>query len=267
MDFQRERNVQRMIDILLKEMPQFRSYAAKVPQGYVYQRNLLRGLMNLRNPRPLNPEFLALQDELLQEELVEKGIIDVLSLPGTDYPKVAHYHGDITRLKAGAIVNAANSELLGCFVPGHNCIDNCIHSAAGLQLREECYEIMKKQGHEEKSGLAKITKAYNLPCSYVIHTVGPIVENRPTIQNQNDLVSCYISCLTLAESHNLKSIVFPCISTGVFGYPKKEAAQIAVQSVDEYMVDHPECPVVVFNTFIDEDKAIYEKLLGEDSAS
>src|SRR5574344_822761 len=254
--------VKQMIGILLKEMPEFRAYANQVAPEYPYQRMLLRGLMNLRPAKPLNPEFLALQNRLLQEELVDKGVIDVFTLPGTSYPKIALFQGDITRLKCDAIVNAANSQMLGCFVPGHNCIDNCIHSAAGLQLRDECNALMKKQGHEEETGQAKLTKGYNLPCRFVIHTVGPIVDIRPTLRNQADLAQCYVSCLSLAEKQGLKSLVFPCISTGEFGYPKKEAASIAVKTVDFYMVSHSQAPVVVFDTFKDEDYGIYQDLLG-----
>jgi len=218
--------------------------------------------MNIRPPYPLVPEFIKLQDELLQDEKNQKQIIDVFTLASTSYPKIALYHGDITRLKCDAIVNAANSQMLGCFVPGHNCIDNCIHSAAGLQLRDECNALMKKQGHEEFTGQAKLTKGYNLPCRYVIHTVGPIVDVRPTLKDQADLANCYKSCLSLAEKEKLKSIVFPCISTGEFGYPKKEAASIAVKTVDFYLVDHPQAPVVVFDAFEDVDYGIYQELLG-----
>jgi O-acetyl-ADP-ribose deacetylase (regulator of RNase III) len=258
----RAESVHKMIGILLKEMPEFHSYAAQVSSEYPYQRMLLRGLMNLRPAKPLDPEFITLQDQLLQEELLEKGVIDVLTLPGTSYPKIALYHGDITRLKCDAIVNAANSQMLGCFVPGHKCIDNAIHSAAGLQLRDECAALMRKQGHEEPTGTAKLTKGYNLPCRYVIHTVGPIVEIRPTLKEEEQLASCYRSCLALALSLRLRSLVFPCISTGEFGYPHKEAAKIAVETVDAFMVEHPDAPVVVFDTFKDEDYAIYNELLG-----
>jgi O-acetyl-ADP-ribose deacetylase (regulator of RNase III) len=257
-----EEMVKRMIEILLKEEPEHSFYASNTPKEYKYQRMVLRGLMNLRDPLPLNPEFIALQDQLLQDELQEKGVIDVFSLPGTSYPRIALFQGDITRLKADAIVNAANSQMLGCFVPGHNCIDNCIHSAAGLQLRDECYHLMEAQKHEEKTGSAKITKGYNLPCQYVIHTVGPIVEVRPTLQNEKDLASCYTSCLDLARQYHCRSIVFPCISTGVFGYPQKEAASIAVNTVDFYMVQHADAPVVVFDTFKDSDFQIYQTLLN-----
>jgi hypothetical protein len=198
-----EEMVKMMIAILLSEEPEHSFYATNTPKEYKYQRMVLRGLMNLRDPLPLNPEFIALQDQLLQDELQEKGVIDVFSLPGTSYPRIALFQGDITRLKADAIVNAANSQMLGCFVPGHNCIDNCIHSAAGLQLRDECYHLMQAQKHEEKTGSAKITKGYNLPAKYVIHTVGPIVEVRPTLQNQKDLASCYTSCLDAAMAKRM----------------------------------------------------------------
>jgi O-acetyl-ADP-ribose deacetylase (regulator of RNase III) len=254
--------VKQMIGILLKEMPEFRAYANQVAPEYPYQRMLLRGLMNLRPAKPLNPEFLALQNRLLQEELVDKGVIDVFTLPGTSYPRIALFKGDITRLKCDAIVNAANSQMLGCFVPGHKCIDNAIHSAAGLQLRDECAKLMAKQGHEEPTGTAKITQGYNLPCRYVIHTVGPIIEIRPTCKEEEQLASCYRSCLELASSLKLRSLVFPCISTGEFGYPHKEAAKIAVETVDAYMVEHSDAPVVVFDTFKDEDYLIYNELLG-----
>lgn len=257
-----EGDVRKMIEILLSEDPEHSFYAVNTPKEYKYQRLVLRGLMNLRGPKPLNPEFILLQDRLLQDELLEKGVIDVFTLPGTSYPRIALFQGDITRLKADAIVNAANSQMLGCFVPGHNCIDNCIHSAAGLQLREACAKLMQQQGHEEKTGGAKITLGYNLPCRYVIHTVGPIVEVRPTSQNQKDLASCYTACLDVARSYKLKSIVFPCISTGLFNYPQKEAARMAVDTVDQYMVEHPDSPVVIFDTFKDEDYRYYAQLLG-----
>lgn len=260
-DEERFKSVEAMIQILIKEMPQFRGYAQKASSDYRSQRALLRGLMNLRPPLPLNPDFMRLQDHLLQEEKIEKGIIDVFSLPVTSYAKVALYQGDITRLKADAIVNAANSQLLGCFVPGHNCIDNCIHSAAGLGLRNECYQIMLKQGHEEAPGLAKLTQGYNLPSPYVIHTVGPIVSIRPTNKQAQELASCYESCLILACRHHFRSLVFPCISTGAFAYPRQEAASIALETVLSFLAIHSDAPVVVFDTFLDSDYSIYLKML------
>ena len=237
-------------------------YGSGFANTYSHQRLRLRGLMNLHLPEhELDPQFYELQDRLLQIELMENGYVDVMSFASTSYPKIALYQGDITRLKADAIVNAANSELLGCFVPGHNCVDNCIHSAAGLQLRDECYQLMKKQGHDEEIGTAKITKAYNLPAKYVIHTVGPVVYDRPTTSDQNLLAACYKACLSIAERHGCKSIVFPCISTGVFNYPNRQAAQVAVETVDQYQALHSNAPIVVFNTFKDLDEEIYEELL------
>src|SRR5574344_2343356 len=191
--------VKQMIGILLKEMPEFRAYANQVAPEYPYQRMLLRGLMNLRPAKPLNPEFLALQNRLLQEELVDKGVIDVFTLPGTSYPKIALFKGDITRLKCDAIVNAANSQMLGCFVPCHRCIDNAIHSAAGIELREECNRQMNQRKikygarYEEPTGKAMLTMGYNLPAKYVIHTVGPIVGYQLTDQLRQDLQNCYES--------------------------------------------------------------------------
>lgn len=256
--------VDRLIKLLLEAEPGHSYYGTGKSSFYDKNRSVLRGLMNLHSPDiALSDEFYVLQDELLAYERDEKGIVDVFSFPSTNYPKIAHYHGDITRLNADAIVNAANSELLGCFVPGHHCIDNVIHSAAGLQLRDECYAIMRAQGHDEPVGSAKITQGYNLPCKYVIHTVGPRVDVRPTEKNKKDLESCYVQCLSLAEKNKCRAIVFPCISTGVFRYPHKEAAEIAVNTVDFYQAEHPNAPIVIFNTFDDIDRDIYDELLED----
>jgi O-acetyl-ADP-ribose deacetylase (regulator of RNase III) len=254
--------VEKLIKTLLGEMPQFSDWASRASADYVSQRNLLRGLMNLRNPKTLNPEFIKFQDKLLQEELNEKGVVSVFMLPATSIPKIALWKGDITRLQCDAIANGANSEMLGCFVPGHNCIDNCIHSAAGLQLREECSEIIKKQGHEETPGAVKLTHGYNLPCKYILQTMGPIVNIRPTNQNEKDLESCYLSCLNLATEKHFKSLVFPCISTGAFSFPHQEAARIAVHAVEEYLNENEEAPAVVFDVFLDIDFEIYNRLLN-----
>jgi O-acetyl-ADP-ribose deacetylase (regulator of RNase III) len=254
--------VEKLIKMLLGEMPQFSDWASKASADEVSRRNLLRGLMNLWNSMALNPEFVKLQDKLLQEELSEKGVISVFKLPATSIPKIASWEGDITRLQSDAIVNAANSQMLGCFVPGHNCIDNCIHSAAGLQLREECFEIIKRQGHEEGPGGVKLTHGYNLPCSYVLQTVGPVVNGRPTNQNEKDLASCYLSCLDLATAKHFKSLVFPCISTGSFSFPHLEAAKIAVHTVEEYLNEHKAAPAVIFDVFLDIDFEAYNALLN-----
>ncbi len=262
MNQSRFEKVEKLIQLLLGEMPQFSDWASKAASDYLSQRTLLRGLMNLRASKPLNPEFIKLQDSLLQEELSERGIISIYKLPVTSVPKVALWKGDITRLQCDAIVNAANSQMLGCFVPGHNCIDNCIHSAAGLQLREECAEMIKKQGHEETSGGAKLTHGYNLPSKYVINTVGPIVNVRPTNQNERDLTSCYRSCLNLALTKHFKSLAFPCVSTGAFSFPHQEAAEIAIHAVEEYLNENEEAPVVAFDVFLDVDFEIYNRLLN-----
>ena len=174
------------------------------------------------------------------------------------------WQGDITRLKVDAIVNAANAQLLGCFHPLHKCIDNAIHSAAGVQLREECHQLMQQQGHLEPTGTAKITKAYNLPCKHVIHTVGPIIPNGiPTAFQQEQLASCYRSILQLADEKRLESVAFCCISTGEFRFPNQLAAEIAVKTVSDFFVEHPGSSIkqVVFNVFKDMDKRIYEGIL------
>ena len=172
------------------------------------------------------------------------------------------WKGDITTLKCDGIVNAANSQMLGCFCPNHGCIDNAIHTYAGVQLRLECARIMGAQGREEPAGRAKITQAYNLPCSYVLHTVGPIVYGKLTEQNKTDLANCYRSCLKLAEDCGLRSIAFCCISTGEFCFPNEIAAQIAVGTVDEYKKQSGSKIKVVFNVFKEKDHAIYKRLLG-----
>ncbi len=246
-------------EMLLEEMPQYRREAKNVPQND--QRYFLRCLMNVREPRTLLPRFLEVQDDLLSAEREEKGVVHVAELqPVPSDPRIILWQGDITRLDADAIVNAANSQLLGCFRPGHNCIDNVIHSAAGLQLREECAEIMRRQGHEEATGRAKITGGYNLPAKYVLHTVGPIITERVTEEDSALLASCYRSCLKLAEENSLKSVAFCCISTGVFRFPKEKAARIAVSTVRECLKTST-VEKVVFCVHGDENLRIYQELL------
>ena len=203
--------------MLLTEMPEYQPQAQKFPQDAASQRRLLRSLMNVRPPMPLKREFLAMQDDLLSAERDSKGVVDGTALPAVNsHPRIAVWKGDITRLKVDAIMDADNSALLGCFCPCHGCIDNAIHSAAGLQLRDECSQIMQAQGHPEPNGRAKLTKGYNLPARYVLHTVGPIVQGRVTARDREELASCYRSCLELAAEHGLESIAFCCISTGEF---------------------------------------------------
>lgn len=248
-----------LINYLLNEMPEYRE-SLESCESVSDRKILLRGLMNVRLPKPLDEKFLELQDEYLQSEILAKGIVDVNQIPEIA-PKISLWQGDITRLNADAIVNAANSKLLGCFVPGHNCIDNAIHSAAGLQLRDECNRLMLEQAYPEPVGRAKITKAYNLPSKFVLHTVGPTVRGNLTRKNCDDLESCYESCLELAEKNNLHSIAFCCISTGVFGFPNREAAEIAVKTVRNFLYNSVNINRVIFNVFKDFDREIYENIL------
>lgn len=247
--------------ILLREMPQYKNQAWQFPPDAPSQRRLLRSLMNVRPPMPLDADFLRVQDKLLSAECEEKGVIAVDTLPTTDHPCIYLWQGDITRLAADAIVDADNSALLGCFYPCHGCIDNAIHSAAGLQLRDECNRIMQEQGREEPTGQAKITGAYNLPCKYVLHTVGPIVQGAVTQKHRAELQSCYQSCLELAAEKQLNSVAFCCISTGEFHFPNREAAQIAVATVKEFLGRNGSGMKVIFNVFKDTDYQIYQDLL------
>ena len=246
-----------LINYLLSE----RNESAELPKDEYSQKRLLRSLFNIRMPKEISEDFLRVQDEYLQEENRRKGITDIADLqPIQD--DIYLWQGDITTLKCDAIVNAANSQMLGCFNPCHGCIDNAIHTYAGVQLRNACYELMKARGYDEPTGQAKITPAYNLPCDYVIHTVGPIVGGALTKEDCELLKSCYLSCLKLAGENGCKNIAFCCISTGVFGFPQKEAAQIAVNTVKEYQKEHD--IEVIFNVFKDNDKQIYRELLSAD---
>ena len=221
--------------------------------------DLYRSLVNIRPAKKISAEYLKAEDEFLQKLTVQKGITDIANLQPVE-KNIYLWKGDITTLKCGAIVNAANSGMTGCYRPCHNCIDNCIHTFAGVRLRLKCAEIMKAQGHEEPTGTAKITPAYDLPCQYVIHTVGPIVQGRLTEKHCELLKSCYQSCLELAVQSGIKSIAFCCISTGVFGFPQDKAAEIAVQTVREFLLTHD--IEVIFNVFTEKDYKIYSRLLG-----
>lgn len=257
---EQEKRRQYLIRALLRERPEYE--AMEIPTQEEEQRQLLRGLMNIRAPKRCSEEFLNIQDAYLQEAVTKKGIVELSGLEPIR-EGIYLWQGDITTLKCDAIVNAANSGMTGCYVPNHKCIDNCIHSFAGVQLRLECARMMEEQGHEEPTGQAKITKAYNLPCRYVLHTVGPIVQGRLTEKHCELLRSCYLSCLELAAAYGLESVAFCCISTGVFCFPNDKAAQIAVQTVQEYLKTAPDSSVkkVIFNVFKDEDRRIYEKIL------
>ena len=222
-----------------------------------------RALVNTRPPMPADPDWLSAQDELLRGMIDEAGIRTLDNMtPSPADPRLRVWRGDITTLAVDAIVNAANSQMLGCWVPGHHCIDNAIHTFAGVQLRAECARIMEAQGHEEPTGTAKITSAYNLPARHVIHTVGPIANGRPTDLHREELASCYRSCLDLAAANDLRSIAFCCISTGIFGFPQEEAAEIAVRTVREWLDGHDADMAVVFNVFMQKDDSIYRDLLA-----
>jgi len=232
--------------------------AKSMPKDVDTQRRLMRALMNVSDPIHLPSDIKALQDEILSEDLKAKKLLSIEDLDEVE-KGIYLFQGDITTLKVGAIVNAANNKMLGCFVPNHNCIDNVIHSAAGLQLREECNNLMEEQGFDEPTGMAKITDSYNLPCDKIIHTVGPIVSGRLSQKNKDELALCYENVIKLASKNNIKSIAFCCISTGVFGFPNQEAAEIAVETVRKLKRDFD--IDIIFNTFKDKDQEIYEKLL------
>ena len=202
-----------------------------------------------------------MQDAYLQGETAAKVITDIADLTPIQ-PGLYLWQGDITTLKCDAIVNAANSGMTGCYIPNHRCIDNAIHTFAGVELRLACAELMEQQGYPEPIGRAKITPAFNLPCKYVLHTVGPIIDGRVTKADKELLASCYRSCLELAAENGLESVAFCCISTGKFHFPNEQAAQIAVETVKEFLKAQTSVKKVIFNAFKDLDKAIYEKLLG-----
>lgn len=247
-----------LIKSLLAEQPRY--IDVQIPVDKQGQKDLLRSLMNVRMPAPLIDEYIKTESEYLLKEIEDKGIVNISDLNFVN-SQIYLWQGDITTIRCDAIVNAANSGMLGCFQPLHKCIDNCIHTYAGLRLRNYCAEIMEKQGHEEPTGQAKITPAFNLPSRFVLHTVGPIVNGRLTQKHCDQLASCYTSCLKLAEENGCESIAFCCISTGVFGFPQEKAAEIAVKSVNDYIKQTGSGIKVIFNVFKDKDLDIYRKLI------
>ena len=252
-----------LIRHLLAESPRFAGL--EIPDDVIGQRQLLRSLMNVRLPAPLPADFLSVQDEYLQERNKERGFTDIAELDpfaGYESEQIYLWRGDITTLKVDAIVNAANSGMTGCYQPCHSCIDNCIHTFAGIQLRNACAEIMKVQGHEEPTGSAKITPAFNLPCKFVLHTVGPIISGLLTERDCELLESCYRSCLNLAAENGVASIAFCCISTGVFCFPAKRAAEIAIETVRRWKRENNSSMKIVFNVFSEKDYSIYRQILG-----
>lgn len=232
-----------------------------IPQDKKGKEDLLRTLMNVWEVEELPDEFYRLQDEYLQEKLAQTELTNLEQLTEVE-KNICLWQGDITTLKVDAIVNAANKALLGCFIPHHRCIDNAIHSKAGVQLRRECFDIMQKQGEYEKTGQAKLTSGYNLPAKYVLHTVGPIIYDKVEESDKELLASCYRNCLELAVKNGIKSVAFCCISTGEFRFPNELAAEIAVSTVRTFLKNHPESEIkVVFNVFKDSDFDIYRKIL------
>ncbi len=248
-----------LIQSLLNERPSCQKQI--IPTDSERQKILLRGLMNVRRAYPIGADFLRVQDEYLKGETAVKGVIDVADLTPVQ-PGLYLWQGDITTLKCDAIVNAANFGMTGCYIPNHRCIDNAIHTFAGVELRLACAELMERQGYPEPTGQAKITPAFNLPCRYVLHTVGPMIGGRVTKADKELLASCYRSCLELAAENALESVAFCCISTGEFHFPNELAAEIAVRTVKEFLKKQTSVKKVIFNVFKDLDKAIYEKLLG-----
>ncbi len=251
-----------LINYLLNENPRYSDM--KVPADEDEQMNLLRSLFNVRAPKPISDEFLQVQNAYLEEHIKMRGIVNSELLAPTNLSENIYlWQGDITTLKVDAIVNAANSALLGCFSPLHNCIDNIIHTLSGVQLRLACNALMCEQGHEEKTGTAKITPAFNLPCKYVLHTVGPIINGNLTANDEILLANCYNSCLELAVQSGVQSIAFCCISTGVFCFPQHKAAEIAVKTVLTFLQNNHSDIKVIFNVFTDKDLAIYQNILNK----
>ena len=250
-----------LIHALVAENPRIKDIL--IPEIPDEQWRLLRSLMNVRPPRPAADDFLKIQNEYLTELISNRGIVDAHAVPATATDsRIVVWKGDITSLRIDAIVNAANSQMEGCWQPCHECIDNCIHTFSGLQLRMRCHELMMEQGHEEPTGQAKITPGYNLPAKHVLHTVGPIINHGLSNRDRDLLASCYVSCLKLAEESGCHSIAFCCISTGVFRFPQDKAAEIAIRTVKGCLNGGSAIKRVVFNVFTAEDERIYHQQLG-----
>ncbi|MDO4380333.1 MAG: protein-ADP-ribose hydrolase [Clostridia bacterium] len=247
-----------LIGYLLDENPNYRKI--EIPPDEEEQKKLFRALVNVRDAKPIGETFLKIQDEYLKTEIKEKGVTDYRTAERFENG-IYLWQGDITTLKCDAVVNAANSALLGCFHPNHGCIDNQIHFYSGVQLRLECESIMRKRLSPEPTGSATLTKAYNLPCKYVIHTVGPIIRGKVSKEDETLLSSCYTSCLGLAEKNGIESVAFCCISTGEFCFPNELAAKTAVEAVNNFKKKSGSKIEVIFNVFKDYDRRIYEKLL------
>ena len=260
-----DQRLTRLVEVFKADSGEFGDL--ETPKSVQERRRVLRSLMNIRMPRPLPLEVLAMQDDYLRQRAAEKGVVGLRDIPVVR-GGISLWQGDITRLAVDAIVNAANSQMLGCFVPMHSCIDNCIHSFAGVQLRSECARQMSRlrarygPDYVQPTAVPMLTDGYNLPAKKVIHIVGPIVADTLTEQLERDLANCYKNTLDLCRENGLRSVAFCCISTGVFRFPGKRAAEIAVETVADWLNAHPGAVArVIFNVFMDEDKAYYEQLL------
>ncbi len=248
-----------LCDKILKFLLMERGMIAAFNTSYEYKRGLIRSYMNERSPLPVPKEILDAQDELFWNETLKRGIVNVENISKNH--RAVLWQGDITRLNADAIVNAASPDLLGCFIPSHECMDNVIHSRAGMQLRRDCAAIMSLQGESEPQGEVKVTIAYNLPSKYVFHTVGPMTVRGVTEEDRVNLRSSYLSCLELAKEMNLRSIAFCCISTGKFNFPKEEAAEIAVGTVQNWLLKNPDCDLqVIFDVYSKENEKAYSDI-------
>ncbi len=245
------------LDFLIKYMINEDNIPVSIPNSLKEKEHMYRSLVSIRKPKPLSEEFIEKSNKYLQEKLMEKGIIKLSEIE-KKYKNICIWQGDITRLEVDAIVNPANHQGLGCFIPSHKCLDNIIGVSAGLELRNECNEIMKNKNYFLQNGEAIITKGYNLPCKYVIHTVGPEVKKTVQKKDEEDLYSCYKNSLDIAKKYNLKTIAFPCISTGIFSYPNDEASKIAIKAVKDYINENNYIfDKIVFCTFTDKDYELY----------
>ena len=260
-----EQRLDALVDAFKADSVQYKDL--QTPADTEGKRRILRSLMNIRMPKKLDDSVLAVQDEYLRERIRENGVVTLSEIP-VIRNGMSIWQGDITRLAVDAIVNAANSQMLGCFVPMHTCIDNCIHTFAGVQLRAECNRQMNQlrirygKDYEQPTAVPMLTDGYNLPAKKIIHIVGPIVEERLTSALEKDLADCYRNTLDLCAENGLRSVAFCCISTGVFHFPNKRAAGIAVSTVDSWLSQHPGAiERVIFNVFKDEDKKYYEELI------
>ena len=265
-DMTNEQRLAYLVEVFRKDSDEYKDVT--MPEDAEEKRRILRSLMNIRMPKELPADVLAIQDAYLQERASEKGIVHIEDIPVIQ-DLFSIWQGDITRLAADAIVNAANSQMLGCFVPMHACIDNCIHTFAGVQLREECNRKMKalrvRYGgdYEQPTAVPMLTDAYNLPANKVVHVVGPIVQGELTPEHEIALADCYRNTLDLCMENSLRNVAFCCISTGVFHFPNDRAAEIAVDTVRRWLSAHPgQIDRVIFNVFKDEDRRLYEQILS-----